>query len=77
MSTINGITTSTQIQEIIDAVTSKTKALFVSKSTYNAKISELESTIADLTARIEVLEGYHTTPEEEPVNGDDPVDDDL
>ncbi len=76
MSTINGITTSTQIQEIIDAVTSKTKALFVSKSTYNAKISELESTIADLTARIEVLEGYHTTPEE-PTNGDDPVDDDL
>lgn len=75
MSTINGITTSTQIQEIIDAVTSKTKALFVSKSTYNAKISELESTINDLTARIEALEGSNT--EEEPVNGDDPVDDDL
>ena len=75
MSTINGITTSTQIQEIIDAVTSKTKALFVSKSTYNAKISELESTISDLTARIEALEGSNI--EEEPVNGDDPVDDNL
>lgn len=59
MSTINGIITSTQIQEIIDAVTSKTKALFVPKSTYQAKISELESTISDLEARILDLEAFH------------------
>jgi len=73
---INDIITSSQLQEIVDAVTSKTEGIFVPKTTYNAKISELESTISDLTARIEVLEGYHTTPEE-PVNGDDPVDDNL
>ncbi len=75
MGAINDLITSTHMQEIIDAVTSKTKALFVTKATYNTKISELESTITDLTARIEALESENTP--EEPTNGDDPVDDEL
>ena len=59
MSTIENLITSPQLKEIVDAVTSKSKALFVPKSTYEAKVSELESTISDLEARILDLETFH------------------
>lgn len=56
MSTFNDLLTSPQLQEILDVVTSKTKAIFVKKSEYNIKVSELESTISGLESRILELE---------------------
>lgn len=56
MSAIENLITSPQLKEIVEAVTSKTKALFVPKSTYQAKISELESTISGQESRISDLE---------------------
>lgn len=63
-----------QMKQIVTAICDKSKSLFVSKSVYITKISELESTIQSLTTRIEALEPH----EEEPVNNEDenkPVDD--
>ena len=72
MSIFDNLITGPQLQEIVDAVTSKTKALFVPKSTYQAKISELESTISglesdvsDLKDRVLDLEKFHYPSAEE------------
>lgn len=56
MSPIENLITSPQLKEIVDAVTSKTKSIFVFKSTYQAKISELESAISDLESRLSTSE---------------------
>lgn len=67
----------TQIQSIINAVCEKSKTLFVSKKELREEISTLNSAIEDLgeivseysteieslKGRVEVLESYHTTPD--------------
>ncbi len=73
MGAIRDLMTSDQVQTIIDAVTSKTKVLFVPKATYNAKISELESTIGELTTRVEALEAYHPQEQTEEGKDDEPM----
>lgn len=49
---------SEQMKQIVTAICDKSKSLFVSKSVYITKISELESTIQSLTTRIEALEPH-------------------
>jgi len=68
---IDNLVTRNQLKSIVISVSDKTKALFVTKKELKSTITELETTISDLTARVEALEQNNTqtveSEDEEPV----------
>ena len=68
---IDNLVTQDQLKSIVISVSNKTKALFVTKKELKSTITELETTISNLTARVEALEQNNTqtveSEDEEPV----------
>ena len=68
---IDNLVTRNQLKSIVISVSDKTKAIFVTKKELKSTITELETTISDLTARVEALEQNNTqtveSEDEEPV----------
>lgn len=68
---IDNLVTRNQLKSIVISVSDKTKAIFVTKKELKSTITELETTISNLTARVEALEQNNTqtveSEDEEPV----------